>query len=494
MHSPWLLLLACVGASQALPSIQLPLTGPAPTRERSSAQGVPFTVREQGPELCDAGSRHWTGTVNVTQHKSIFFWYFESRHQPSEAPVILWLSGGPGASGELGNFLDIGSCTVNPDANSTSRRDHSWTDVANVIFIDQPAGVGFSHVDDRDDIPVTLYDGAQDLHTFLSTFTSQIFPEIADRALHITGESMAGHYVTAYTKHIISRQHESRYGSGLAPLNIKSAVIVDGYIDGSAQSSGYYDFFCTDWRGDGRESPLMNDTACDEMEAAVPQCERLGSQCRATYDQDLCQLAFAWCEEHVGKFFHADVKPGGWNPYDNRESCIEPPLCFDLDEGVTERFLNQEWVQDRLGFSNVSFSLIDFDVGERWVGSGKLFLPVTRELSWLLDETDLGVLVINGNNDIIVNTPGQIRLLDTMPWSRQASYRAAPVTNWYYMDAGIIQRTGQGELASSAALLGGTSKGDDRLKLVTVDDAGHFVPLHQPVAVLAILKDWLKDH
>jgi hypothetical protein len=32
-----------------------------------------FTVRQQSSDLCDAGSRQWTGTVNVTAEKSMFF-------------------------------------------------------------------------------------------------------------------------------------------------------------------------------------------------------------------------------------------------------------------------------------------------------------------------------------------------------------------------------------------------------------------------------------
>lgn len=32
-----------------------------------------FTVREQSSDLCDAGARQFTGTVNVTEDKSMFF-------------------------------------------------------------------------------------------------------------------------------------------------------------------------------------------------------------------------------------------------------------------------------------------------------------------------------------------------------------------------------------------------------------------------------------
>ncbi|KAH6952182.1 carboxypeptidase Y [Fusarium avenaceum] len=481
----------------AFPSMQKLLSGSARGGGLASigADNVglaPFTVREQGPELCDAGSRHWTGTVNVTDDKSIFFWYFESRDKPSTDPLLLWMSGGPGASGQLGMYLDIGPCTVGPDANSTRRREHSWTDKANVVFVDQPSSVGFSHVNDRDQVPVQLYDGAQDIHSFLATFTSSIFPDLADRPLHITGESMAGHYVTAYTKHIVSRQREARHGSGLPQLNIKSAVIVDGYIDASYQSSGYFDFFCSDWRGDGRDFPLMNATACTIMATAVPECEALGAQCRLTYDEALCSFASSWCEEHVGRFFLDDVKPGGWNPYDSREKCIEPPLCFDLDHGVTERFLNRDWVQERFGFRNVSFQLIDLDVAKRWEAAGHLFLPVTRELTWLLDETDVGVLFLNGNNDIIINTPGQIRMLDELPWHGQAEYRNERFRTWSHKGKQLVEDVASRRMVGAAPA--GTYKGGDRLKLVTFDDAGHFAPLHQPEAVGTVVQDWLEMH
>lgn len=36
-------------------------------------QNVKFDVKEQSPDLCDAGSRYWTGTVNITSEKSMFF-------------------------------------------------------------------------------------------------------------------------------------------------------------------------------------------------------------------------------------------------------------------------------------------------------------------------------------------------------------------------------------------------------------------------------------
>ncbi|UPL03494.1 hypothetical protein LCI18_014428 [Fusarium solani-melongenae] len=222
----WLTLLAA--QASVLPVVvgqQIPLQKPAPIKAPDDER---FTLRRQSGTVCDAGSRHWTGTVNVTNEKSMFFWYFESRNSPGTAPVMIWMSGGPGASGELGLTKGSGPCAVNKDGNSTRRLDYSWIDHANVIYIDQPVGVGFSEISDRDLISVNLHDSGQDLYTFLSLFTKFIFPELADRPWHITGESMGGHYVTGYTTYIIEQERE-RAAQGLdLGLDIQSAIIVDG--------------------------------------------------------------------------------------------------------------------------------------------------------------------------------------------------------------------------------------------------------------------------
>ncbi|KAL3297172.1 PRC1-carboxypeptidase y serine-type protease [Colletotrichum asianum] len=458
----------------------------------ASALGLhPGPGSGSGPELCDAGSQYWTGVVNVTDHKSIFFWYFESRHDPENAPLILWMSGGPGATGELGLFKGIGPCVVNEDGNSTKTLEYSWIDYANVVVIDQPAGVGFSHITNRSHIPVSLEEGGRDIHKFLRTFTNDVFPVHSGRSLHIAGESMGGHYVTGYTHHIMRSEREiASSGKSLAtyePLNIESAIIVDGYVDNTRQTVGYYDVFCSDWRRDGRKAPLMNSTACDLMAAAVPHCEILGQHFRETYNKEVCLAAAMSCDETVGAPYAADVRPGGWNPYDSRLKCQKPPLCSDFDKDATFEFFNRPWVQEMLGFPNTSFELIDFDTNGRWTEAKNVFLPVTRELTWLLDNTDIRVLFINGNNDIIINTPGQIRMLDEQPWEGQASFRAESFSDWHYQ---------RGDLVSSAKDVdtsrGGTFKGNGRLSLYTVDEAGHFAPFNQPEAVGAVVRKWLQ--
>ncbi|XP_042972328.1 serine carboxypeptidase-like 7 isoform X2 [Carya illinoinensis] len=93
-----------------------------------------------------------TGYIGVDKKDEVqFFYYFiESEGNPRHDPLVLWLTGGPGCSALSGLAFQIGplqfsmveyngslpSLTVNP---------YSWTKVSSIIFLDSPAGTGFSY-------------------------------------------------------------------------------------------------------------------------------------------------------------------------------------------------------------------------------------------------------------------------------------------------------------------------------------------------------------
>lgn len=71
--------------------------------------------------------------------------FFESRSAPSTAPLVLWMTGGPGCSSEVALFGENGPCSVNENGNGTDLNPSSWNQHANLLYIDQPAGTGFSY-------------------------------------------------------------------------------------------------------------------------------------------------------------------------------------------------------------------------------------------------------------------------------------------------------------------------------------------------------------
>jgi pimeloyl-ACP methyl ester carboxylesterase len=83
-------------------------------------------------------------------------------------------------------------------------------------------------------------------------------------------------------------------------------------------------------------------------------------------------------------------------------------------------------------------------------------------------------------------------MLDDLPWHGQAEYRNERPRTWSHKGKQLVEDVASRRMVGAAPA--GTYKGGDRLKLVTFDDAGHFTPLHQPEAVGAVLRDWLKMH
>ncbi|PQE16068.1 Carboxypeptidase Y A protein [Rutstroemia sp. NJR-2017a WRK4] len=122
--------------------------------------------------------------------KHLFYWFFESRNDPKNDPVVLWLNGGPGCSSLTGLFLELGPSSIDKNLKLHSN-PYSWNANASVIFLDQPVNVGYSY--SGGSVSNTIAAG-KDVYALLTLFFKQ-FPEYATQDFHIAGESYAGHYI-----------------------------------------------------------------------------------------------------------------------------------------------------------------------------------------------------------------------------------------------------------------------------------------------------------
>ena len=81
---------------------------PAKVNDLTTIVGVNGTsVRYKLNELCETTPdvKSYSGYIDIAEDKHLFFWFFESRNQPSSDPITLWLNGGPGAD-SLGGLLN----------------------------------------------------------------------------------------------------------------------------------------------------------------------------------------------------------------------------------------------------------------------------------------------------------------------------------------------------------------------------------------------------
>ena len=88
---------------------------------------------------------------------------FESRNDPKNDPIILWLNGGPGCSSSTGLFFELGPSSINKTLHPVYN-PYSWNSNASVIFLDQPVGVGYSYTG-GDEVKNTLT-AAKDVYVF----------------------------------------------------------------------------------------------------------------------------------------------------------------------------------------------------------------------------------------------------------------------------------------------------------------------------------------
>jgi cathepsin A (carboxypeptidase C) len=150
-------------------------------------------VKKQNATVCNTTVDQYTGWLDVGPHH-LFFWYFKAENLASDAsssPLTLWLTGGPGASSMAGMLVELGPCLVNEHGNGTNYNPYGWNKDTALIFVDQPAGVGFSYVDEGAVVFGDSFTSAVDMRIFLQILVSQVFPEHLKGPLVITGESYA---------------------------------------------------------------------------------------------------------------------------------------------------------------------------------------------------------------------------------------------------------------------------------------------------------------
>ncbi|KAK3226672.1 hypothetical protein Dsin_006534 [Dipteronia sinensis] len=138
------------------------------------------------------GSEQW-GYVEVRPKAHLFWWLYKSPNRvedPSKPwPILLWLQGGPGASGVgLGNFLEIG-----PLDGHLKPRNYTWLKKADLLFVDSPVGTGFSYMEDESLVVKTDEDAATDLTTLLKMIFNGN-ENLQKSPLYIFAESYGGKF------------------------------------------------------------------------------------------------------------------------------------------------------------------------------------------------------------------------------------------------------------------------------------------------------------
>jgi len=155
------------------------------------------------------------------------------------APLVLWLNGGPGCSSLEGFFYEHGPLVVgdahappninfanDPSANLNAtgklfRNPWAWSRAASILYLEAPAGVGFSFSpvasEERNGDNGTAADNLAALEQFFLKF-----PEFKSNPFYVSGESYGGVYVPTLSQKIY--QAGAAFGGNMSGYLVGNGV------------------------------------------------------------------------------------------------------------------------------------------------------------------------------------------------------------------------------------------------------------------------------
>uniref|UniRef100_S4RGP6 Carboxypeptidase n=1 Tax=Petromyzon marinus TaxID=7757 RepID=S4RGP6_PETMA len=212
--------------------------------------------------------RHYSGYLDASGTKRLHYWFVESQSNPSKDPLVLWLNGGPGCSSMEGLLAEHGPYLVQPDGVSLLYNPYAWNKISSVLYLEAPAGVGFSYAADKN---YTTSDDqvSMDNYLALKSFFAK-FPEWSKHDLYLTGESYAGFYLPTLAVRVM--EDPSINLKGMAVGNALSSFEIN---DNSIVYFAYYHGLIGEDLWVNLQQHCCSEGKCNFFSPGDPQCSKL---------------------------------------------------------------------------------------------------------------------------------------------------------------------------------------------------------------------------
>ncbi|KAJ7347264.1 Alpha/Beta hydrolase protein [Mycena albidolilacea] len=476
-------------------------------------------------QICETtpGVKSFNGYVNLPPNLipgqdypiHSFFWFFEARNNFENAPLSLWLQGGPGSPSVGAALGENGPCSVNEDSQTTQLNPWSWNNEVNMLYIDQPVQTGFSYdtlvngtinqikspflVDvqkpSQSALPpnnVTVLAGtfpsqdntttanttsiaAQATWYFLQTWIKE-FPEYKknDNRFSIWAESYGGHYGPTFASYFEAQNQLIAAGNISSPaieLHIDTLGLINACIDSGIQTATYPVFAFNNTYG----LQGINETEYQTAVAAIPKCQSLTETCRTMGDNldpegwgnnpqvnEACAAAFQFCFGQL------------WNPFNAKGHDV-----FDFVRAKPNPFppkfaagyLNTREVQLALGVP-LNFTGLSSAVDQAFIATGDFIRGHNLEILGQLLDSGIKVALVYGDRDYQCNWIGGEQVSLAIQSASSTGFGAAGYAN----------------ISTNDTYVGGVVRQYGNLSFSRVFDAGHQVPYYQPETAYRIFQ------
>ncbi|KAK7308120.1 hypothetical protein VNO77_41717 [Canavalia gladiata] len=454
----WCLILLLALSNNSVASINIVKTLPGFTGE------LPFLLE--------------TGYIGVGEMDEVqFFYYFvQSEGLPVTDPLLLWLNGGPGCSALSGLMYEIGPIgfdyerSIEEQKPVLALKDYSWTKVANIIFLDEPVGTGFSYAKTSAGYNTSDTKCTSQVYLFLRKWLLA-HPNFQTNPVYITGDSYSGITIPVIVKKI----SDGNKAGNLPLINLK------GYVIGNPATSEYdinsriefahrvgllsdelYEATKLDCQGE-YVYPNKSEAGCIELLEIVNLCLK---------DVDITMILEPSCELSV------TAKPNklNWGP-----SHVPDALFLEANPiGRWCRAYNylfiQNWANDKEVQEALHVRIGTINKWERCNASLSYVFDITSSIDYHRNFTseDLRAIIYSGDHDMVIPYVG------TEEWIQSLNLTVSSEDEWrpWFVDgqiAGYTERYLENKYS---------------LTFATVKGAGHTAPEYKPKECFNMISRW----
>lgn len=368
---------------------------------------------------------HYAGhiTADENQHHRIFYWLVESPTNSEKKPLVIWLNGGPGCSSMDGLWLELGPFRLDNDRQTVKLNPFSWHLAANMLFIDQPVGTGFSFTKLKNGYPKNDEMINKQFYPFLLKFLSlhsrylnpqQDKPYKISRPIFFTGESHAGHFIPSIVQYILKRNDEllSSPKDGSIFIDVAGIGLGNPWIDPANQYNPA-EFA----HGLG----LLSRGQVNRLKEQELKCRRLLE--KGHYYSNICLDLLDNVLDSVSIAGHQKLLM-----YDVRKF-LQNPNSFPPGHEALEQYLNRKEVRKALNVVETPHRFQECTDPPYYALSHQDGKGVMNEMRYLL-ERNIDVLIFNGQYDLICNHLNIEMALDAFNWSGQREWLNARPGIW----------------------------------------------------------------
>jgi len=257
---------------------------------------MPYLVEDTCSEsITKCTFKQYSGYLLGNNNAEIHYWFIEAEEEADNKPIFVWTNGGPGCSGMDGLLTEHGPWKVTDNLKIIYNK-YSWNTQVNMIYLEQPFGVGFSVNEKGSRVVSGDQNAADDMDAAIRNFLTK-FPRYKDNKIFLSSESWGGHYVpiTTYT---ILQNNDNRDDK----INLGGFFLGNPYTDFYENSMG----FVGDIYGHGLMKSKDWDTwrdSCWGNEQAIdndPECSAIYSRAYiSAYNANVYALDWPQCADDM---------------------------------------------------------------------------------------------------------------------------------------------------------------------------------------------------